>query len=56
MKPWMIDIVGLLGLASLFYGCWLVTPPLAFIVTGTLLVLYSVKASAVSIPKKAPSH
>lgn len=41
MTNYLDDIVALLGLAALFYGCWLVYVPAAWIVTGLLLIAVS---------------
>lgn len=32
------DLLGLIGLCLLFYGCWLIYPPSAFIVSGVILI------------------
>lgn len=37
-----IDLLALVGMASLGYGCWLIYPPAAFIVCGTLILLGAV--------------
>lgn len=45
MKDFFIDLVGLLGLGSLTYGCWLVYQPSAYIIAGVLLLAYACKAA-----------
>ncbi|WP_155159215.1 hypothetical protein [Sansalvadorimonas verongulae] len=52
MKDILIDLTGLLGLCSLAYGCWLFEPPLAFIVTGILLMIFAYKAAPAPTQKK----
>ncbi|HSH41048.1 MAG TPA: hypothetical protein VK973_02860 [Arenicellales bacterium] len=37
-----IDVLGVVGLASLTYGCWRVYEPLAYIVFGGLLLAAAV--------------
>jgi hypothetical protein len=37
--PDLRDAVGIAGLGLVTYGCWLVWPPLAFIVPGAILVV-----------------
>jgi len=32
------DFLGLIGLGLLSYGCWLIYPPSAFIVSGVILI------------------
>lgn len=36
MKDAILDLVVVASVASIGYGCWMVYPPLAFIVTGTI--------------------
>lgn len=37
----IVDILAVLGLAMLFWGLYQIFPPLAFIVVGSTLVLFS---------------
>jgi hypothetical protein len=39
------DLVALAGLGSLFYGLWQVHEPLAFIVTGSILLILAVRGA-----------
>jgi hypothetical protein len=41
----ILDALALVGLVLLAYGCSLVTPPLAWIVTGSLLLIYAFVAA-----------
>ncbi|MCV6612435.1 MAG: hypothetical protein OIF55_16865 [Amphritea sp.] len=45
MKAAAIDLVGLVGLAGIGYGAFLIYEPAAYIVTGACLVAYAVKAA-----------
>lgn len=36
MTSALLDLIVLLSIASIAYGCWLVYPPLALIVTGVI--------------------
>jgi hypothetical protein len=40
-----IDLLGVLGLGSLTYGCWLIYPPLAFLVFGALILIGTVRVA-----------
>ena len=51
MKQYFIDFVGLLGFGSLCYGLSLVALELTFIVGGSLLMCYSIKASEDGVSK-----
>lgn len=36
MKSVVLDLIVLASIASVTYGCWLIYPPLAFIVAGVI--------------------
>lgn len=44
VKSLVIDLVGLIGLVLLGYGLYLQAPWLAFSVTGSLMIIFSVYA------------
>ena len=44
MKSALIDTVGLAGLGSLGYGCFLIYQPSAYVVVGACLLAYAIKA------------
>lgn len=41
----LLDVIAFLGLCILAYGCYLVHPAVAWIVTGVLLLLYAFAAA-----------
>ncbi len=45
VKELFVDLVGVSGLALLFYGLYQLYPWLAFSVTGVLLIVFAVFAS-----------
>lgn len=46
----MIDFLALIGLAFLFYGTYQISPPFAFIVVGSIMLLIAL-FSAFVIPR-----
>ena len=46
----ILDALALVGLVLLAYGCSLVTPPLPWIVTGSLLLIYAFVAALPARP------
>ena len=55
LKPsrgFLNDLIGLIGMSALAYGCWLVYPPSAYIVTG--LILFAVGVLHIDTRPTAP--
>ncbi len=42
IKKTVIDVVGILGLGLLSYGCFLYSKPLGFVTPGALMLLFAV--------------
>ena len=43
------DVSGLLGAASIVYGCWLVYRPAGYIVAGVLMIAASILTSRAAV-------
>ena len=50
----VIFLIGLLGFCSVFYGLWQLSQPIAFIVSGALLVLWSLFISKAKAKASEP--
>jgi len=53
MKLDLFDMIALMGLSMMFVGLWWLSPPVALIITGALLVGFGVWGSRAAAGKRA---